>query len=194
MDAIGISPISQYFGGATRFDKFLKYLINLSGLAMAGPARRSLWRASAMWLLEWRPGRNNAELRCGGELPVKAFLVGALIALSATAVEAANTKNKKTTSAVDAYARCLSETAAKLDDGKADPNTVAVSVAAQCAWKRELAIAEMTKGSNDPDAKQGAAEAVRGAETGIIIGTVLELRKKGMWASRQSGTRAAGKK
>jgi hypothetical protein len=125
---------------------------------------------------------------------MKAILVGALMALSVTAVEAANSKNKKTTSALDAYARCLSETAARLDDGKADPETVAVSVAAQCAWKRELAITEMTKGSNDPDAKQGAAEAVRGAETGIIIGTVLELRKKGMGARRQSGTSAAGKK
>jgi hypothetical protein len=136
----------------------------------------------------------NWDIRCGGGLPVKAILVGALIALSATAVDAANTKNKKATSAVDGYTRCLSETAAKLDDGKADPETVAVSVAAQCAGKRELAIAEMTKGSNDPDAKQGAAEAVRGAETGIVIGMVLELRKKGVGARRQSGTSAAGKK
>jgi hypothetical protein len=125
---------------------------------------------------------------------VKAILVGTLIALSATAVDAANTKNKKTTSAVDGYMRCLSETAAKLDDGKADPETVAVSVAAQCAWKRELAIREMTKGSNDPDAKQGAAEAVRGTETEIIVGMVLELRRVATRARRPSGPRAAGKK
>jgi hypothetical protein len=85
---------------------------------------------------------------------MKAILVGALMALSATAVEAANTKNKRTTSALEDYTRCLFKAAARLDDGKADPETVAVGVAAQCAGKRELAITEMTKGSNDPDAKK----------------------------------------
>jgi hypothetical protein len=123
---------------------------------------------------------------------MKAITAGALLMLTATATEAANTK--KTTSALDGYTRCLSQTAAKLDDGKADPKSVAVGVAVQCAWQRELAIAEMMKGSDNPDAKQGAAEAVRGAETGIIVGMVLELRKVGARARRPSGASATGKK
>jgi hypothetical protein len=125
---------------------------------------------------------------------MKAIVIGASMVLGVTAVEAANTKNKKTTSALDGYTRCLSQTAAKLDDSEADPKTVAAGVAVQCAWKRELAIAEMMKGSDDPDAKQGAAEAVRGAETGIIVGMVLELRKVATRARRPSGPSAAGKK
>jgi hypothetical protein len=115
------------------------------------------------------------ERETEGTMEFMKAVTAALLVLTVTAAEAANTK--RTTSALDGYTRCLSQTAARLDDGKTDPKTVAVGVAIQCAWKRELAIAEMMKGSDDPDAKQGAAEAVRGAETEIIVGMVLELRK-----------------
>jgi hypothetical protein len=119
---------------------------------------------------------------------MKAITAGALLVLTATAAEAANTK--KTTSALDGYTRCLSRTAAKLDDGKTDPKTVAVGVAVQA----QIGNRRMMKGSDDPDAKQGAAEAVRGAETEIIVGMVMELRKVATQAGRPSGPSAAGRK
>ncbi len=164
-------------------------------LIAAGPSQGLAQRADEITHQRPRHGARRIpklDLSFQGGLPMKAIAIGAFMALGVTAAGAANTK--KTTSALDGYTRCLSQTAAKLDDGKADPKTVAVGVAVQCAWKRELAIAEMMKGSDDPDAKQGAAEAVRGAETGIIVGMVLELRKVATRAKRPSGPSAAGKK
>ncbi len=114
---------------------------------------------------------------------MRTAICGALAVLAITAAEAANTK--KTAPALESYTRCLVETAARLDDGRSDPKTVALAIAAKCAWKRELAIAEMTEGSYDLGANQGAAEGVRGAEMGTIIGMVFELRKAGMRARRQ---------
>jgi len=110
-----------------------------------------------------------------------AIICGAL-ALTVTMTEAANIKRAP---ALESYMRCPLDTAMRLDDSRSDPKTVALGVAAQCAWKRELAIAEMTEGTDDPDAIQGAADGVRRAEMGIIIGMVFEIRKQGMRATRQ---------
>ena len=121
---------------------------------------------------------------------MKAITAGAMLALTATAAGAANTKN----SALDAYTQCLLDASTKLDDGGSDPKTIALAVVPQCTLKRELMIADFMEVTDDPDARQGAAEGVRSAEIGIIIGMVLELRKVGARARRPSGPSAAGKK
>lgn len=106
---------------------------------------------------------------------MRTTIICAALALTVTTTEAANTKR---TPALDSYARCLLDTAMRLDDGRSDPKTVALAVATACAWKRELAIAKITKATDDPDGIQGAADGVRRAEMGIIVGMVFEIRKR----------------
>ena len=103
---------------------------------------------------------------------MKAIVTATTLALSVTAA-AAEEKDK----ALLAYALCLSETAEKLDDGRTDPKIIALGVAADCQWKRELAIAELTETTTDPGALQSAAEGIRSSEQGIIVSAVLSLRK-----------------
>jgi hypothetical protein len=103
----------------------------------------------------------------------------AVLAIAATAAE--GTESAKTTDpALDAYATCIVDTVMRLDDGRSDAKTIALGVAADCAWKRELAIAEMQSrlSDDDPGARQGMADGVRDSETGKIIATVLDLRKE----------------
>jgi hypothetical protein len=106
--------------------------------------------------------------------------IGAAVFIAAAGAMAwaENAKNKDP--ALDAYASCIFDAVVRLDDGRSDAKTIAVGVAAECAWKRELAIAEMQSviGSDDPGARQGLADGVRGSETGRIVATVLDLRKK----------------
>jgi len=104
-----------------------------------------------------------------------AIICGALAALAVTTAAAAKSAKK---TALDSYVNCLMETAQKLDDGKSDAKTIALGVAADCAWNRELAIAEMMTISDDPAAQKGAADGVRASELGRIVSMVLALRRR----------------
>jgi hypothetical protein len=105
----------------------------------------------------------------------KAFIAASALVIAASTAEAA-----KKNPALDAYTDCIFDAVIKLDDGRSDARTIALGVASDCSWKRELAIVEMQSAMrpDDPGALQGLADGVRNSEEGIIISAVLEIRKK----------------
>jgi hypothetical protein len=120
---------------------------------------------------------SNRITRRFGRLGIGAAVLVAMAVVGIT-MQAESAKRKDP--ALDAYANCIFDTVMRLDDGRSDAKTVALGVASECAWKRELAIAEMQSviGSDDPGARQGLADGVRDSEIERIVATVLDLRRR----------------
>jgi hypothetical protein len=100
-----------------------------------------------------------------------------LLAVSACASAPANppASEAEKNRATDALVRCFVESAARLDDGVSDANTVAQGIAVTCGAERENVVEVRGRGMN-PHTQQLIAERFRAQFRETALQVVLERR------------------